>query len=97
MKISNPAIPLGSVIVVIGANGYVALEACQKLLEAGYKVRGTVRDLERSAWMHEIFDKDWPGQLELVRVQDFGSDGAFDEAFRGLSSYLLFLAIDHDS
>ncbi|KAI0535576.1 hypothetical protein GGR58DRAFT_504147 [Xylaria digitata] len=81
MKINNPSIPLGSLVAVVGANGYIALEVCQKLLEAGYRVRGTVRDVERCSWMHRIFDKNWPGRLELVRVQDFEADGAFDEAF----------------
>ncbi|KAI0863529.1 putative aldehyde reductase 2 [Xylaria cubensis] len=88
MKISNPAIPLGSVVVVIGANGYIGVEVCQKLLEMGYHVRGTVRDLERCNWMHQLFDRDWPEQFELVQVQNFEADGAFDHAFEGAAGVL---------
>lgn len=92
MKIRNPAIPPGSLVVVIGANGYIGVETSQKFLEAGYRVRGTVRDVERCDWMHRIFYKDWPGQFELVRVENFEVDGAFDQAFEGLNIPPLLLA-----
>jgi NAD(P)-dependent dehydrogenase (short-subunit alcohol dehydrogenase family) len=82
--ISNPAIPLGSTVVVIGANGYIALETCVKLLEAGFRVRGTVRDVQRHrTWMHELFDTTWPSIFELVQVSDFEAEKAFDVAFQG--------------
>jgi nucleoside-diphosphate-sugar epimerase len=84
MKISNPAIPLGSTVVVIGANGYIALETCVKLLEAGFRVRGTVRDVQQHrGWMHKLFDTTWPSMFELVQVPDFEADKAFDVAFKG--------------
>ncbi|SPO07105.1 related to aldehyde reductase II [Cephalotrichum gorgonifer] len=89
MIITNPAIPLDSIVVVIGANGYAGAETCQKLLEAGFRVRGTVRDVERHrGWMHALFDKKWPGKFELVRVTDFAADGAFDEAFQGATGVI---------
>ncbi|KAK3627915.1 hypothetical protein LTR56_018905 [Elasticomyces elasticus] len=81
MKISHPAIPFGSTVVVIGANGYIALETCQKLLDAGYRVRGTVRNVARDRdWMHALFDT---AMFELVQVPDFEADTAFDAAFQG--------------
>ncbi|KAK5695118.1 hypothetical protein LTR17_024591 [Elasticomyces elasticus] len=81
MKISHPAIPFGSTVVVVGANGFIALETCQKLLDAGYRVRGTVRDVERDRdWMHALFDT---AMFELVQVPDFEADTAFDAAFQG--------------
>ncbi|KAF4437385.1 hypothetical protein F53441_13062 [Fusarium austroafricanum] len=84
MHIADPAIPFGSVVVVIGANGYIAVETCEKLLQAGFYVRGTVRDVEKNkAWMHKLFDTKWPNMFELVAVPDFEADGAFDEAFKG--------------
>jgi nucleoside-diphosphate-sugar epimerase len=84
MKIVNPAIPFDSIVVVIGANGYIGAETCFKLLEAGYRVRGTVRDISKHHdWMHAIFDTEWPGKFELVCVEDFTADGAFDDAFLG--------------
>ncbi|KAH6954479.1 hypothetical protein DER45DRAFT_632868 [Fusarium avenaceum] len=84
MRITNPAIPFGSIVVVIGANGYMGVETCEKLLQAGFYVRGTVRDVKKHGpWMHKLFEKSWPGVFELVSVPDFEADGAFDEAFRG--------------
>ncbi|KAL3494424.1 putative aldehyde reductase 2 [Aspergillus germanicus] len=89
MHITNRAIPEDSVVVVVGANGYIAVETCEKLLQAGYRVRGTVRDVSKHRpWMHKLFDNMWPGKFELVQVQDFEEEGAFDEAFRGASGVI---------
>ncbi|KAJ5659169.1 hypothetical protein N7507_005620 [Penicillium longicatenatum] len=57
MFIQGRAIPLDSVVVVIGANGFIGLETCEKLLVAGYRV-DVVKD---SVWMHNLFDEKWPG------------------------------------
>ncbi|KAF4955761.1 hypothetical protein FGADI_4332 [Fusarium gaditjirri] len=84
MHISDPAIPFGSTVVVIGANGYMGVETCEKLLQAGFFVRGTVRDVEKNQqWMHKLFDNKWPNMFELVQVSDFEAEGAFDEALKG--------------
>ncbi|KAK7928939.1 hypothetical protein PG985_005937 [Apiospora marii] len=89
MRIANRAIPLDSTVVVIGANGYMAVETCEKLQQAGYRVRGTVRSVERHrGWMHALFDNEWPGKFELVEVQDFQAKGAFDEAFTGAAGVI---------
>ncbi|PNP85009.1 hypothetical protein FNYG_01534 [Fusarium nygamai] len=84
MLISDPAIPFGSVVVVIGANGYMGVETCEKLLQAGFFVRGTVRDVEKNQqWMYNLFKTKWPKMFELAQVSDFEAEGAFDEAFKG--------------
>jgi uncharacterized protein YbjT (DUF2867 family) len=84
MLITDRAIPLDSTVVVVGANGYMAVETCDKLLQAGYRVRGTVRDIGRHHdWMHALFDERWPGKFELVQVIDFQDKNAFDVAFTG--------------
>ncbi|KAF4334734.1 aldehyde reductase II [Fusarium beomiforme] len=84
MHIANPAIPFGSIVVVIGSNGYMGVETCEKLLQAGFYVRGTVRDVEKNRqWMHKLFDTKWPNMFELVSVPDFEAEGVFDEAFKG--------------
>jgi uncharacterized protein YbjT (DUF2867 family) len=84
MWIKDPTIPVDSVVVVIGANGFIDIETCEKLLQAGYKVRGTVRDVDQHCkWMSNPFDEKWPGKFELVSVVNFEEMGAFDEAFNG--------------
>lgn len=93
MQISNPALPQGSLVVVIGANGHIAAETCEKLLQVGYRVRGTVRDLARPKWMQQLFNPKYPNMFELVRVVDFGKEGAFDQAFEGRTILALFSRI----
>ncbi|KAF5548295.1 aldehyde reductase II [Fusarium mexicanum] len=89
MHISNSAIPIGSIVVVVGANGYMAIETCEKLLQAGFSIRGTVRDVEKNQqWMHNLFDTKWPHMFELVHVPDFEVEGAFDEAFKGVKGVI---------
>ncbi|ENH75692.1 Aldehyde reductase 2 [Fusarium oxysporum f. sp. cubense race 1] len=84
MRIFHPAIPFGSTVVVIGTNGYMGIETCEKLLQAGFFVRGTVRDVEENRqWMYNLFDTKWPNMFELVHVSDFEAEGAFDEALEG--------------
>jgi uncharacterized protein YbjT (DUF2867 family) len=81
----EPVIPIGSVVLVTGANGLIAGHVVDQLLKAGYKVRGSVRNLEKNQWMYDIFDKKYgKGQLELVKVEDLAATGAFDEALKGL-------------
>ncbi|KAI0419585.1 hypothetical protein F5X98DRAFT_362349 [Xylaria grammica] len=86
LTLSNPTIPLGSTILVTGANGLIASWAVDKFLEAGYRVRGTVRSVSRCSWMEPFFaDRYGPGRFEAVEVPDFGAPGAWDEPVRGVA------------
>ncbi|PLB49885.1 NAD(P)-binding protein [Aspergillus steynii IBT 23096] len=88
MKVNNLVIPFDSEVAVIGANGYIGVETCEKLLQAGYRVRGTVRDVEQQLWMRELFEKKWPGKFNLVCVKDFEVEDAFDMAFKGVAGVI---------
>lgn len=87
MTFSEPrAIPLGSLVLVTGANGYIASNIVDQLLTAGYRVRGTVRSVERAGWMKGFFDtKFGSGQFELIQVADMAVSGAYDEVIKGAS------------
>jgi nucleoside-diphosphate-sugar epimerase len=64
-------LPQGSTILVTGANGYISSHVINQLLKYGYKARGTVRDVEKSAWLQEHFDKEYgTGNFELVEVKE---------------------------
>ena len=39
---------MAGVVVVTGANGHIGNNLCRELLENGYKVRGTVRSLDKA-------------------------------------------------
>lgn len=64
-------LPQSSTILVTGANGYISSHVVDQLLKYGYKTRGTVRDVQESAWLQEHFDKEYgTGKFELVEVKE---------------------------
>ncbi|KAJ6457403.1 NAD-P-binding protein [Mycena vitilis] len=74
-----------SLVLVTGANGFIASHVADQLLAAGYNVRGTTRSAEKAKWLYELFEKKYgPGRFAAVSVVDMGSDGAFDEAAKGV-------------
>ncbi|KIY03615.1 uncharacterized protein Z520_00306 [Fonsecaea multimorphosa CBS 102226] len=88
-SITERAIPAGSLVVVSGANGFIASHVVDQLLLAGYRVRGTVRNSQKSAWLIDYFgNKYGPGKFELIEVPEMAEDGAFDEAVKGASGFI---------
>lgn len=89
MATTNPdaaRIPLNSTILVTGANGLIASWAVDKLLEAGYRVRGTVRNTSRNAWMEPFFrDRYGADKFSLIEVPDISAPGAWDAAVQDVS------------
>jgi nucleoside-diphosphate-sugar epimerase len=83
---NTSAIPEGSVVLITAANGYVGSAISDYFLQKGLKVRGAVRSIERSAWVQAYFDERYPGQYELVQVPEMTTDGAYDEAVKGVSA-----------
>ncbi|KAJ4214576.1 hypothetical protein NW759_010131 [Fusarium solani] len=73
-------VPPGGLILVSGANGYIASVTIQVFLQRGYRVRGTVRSVASNAWMTTHFGP----SFELVEVPDIESPGAFDMAIKGV-------------
>ncbi|KAF2670264.1 NAD(P)-binding protein [Microthyrium microscopicum] len=85
---TNLAIPKGALVVVSGANGYIASNVVEQLLIAGYKVRGTVRSLKRAGWMKPLLDEKYgTGNFSLCEVPDMAAPGAFDEAIKGAAGF----------
>jgi nucleoside-diphosphate-sugar epimerase len=70
---------------VTGANGFIAAHIVKEFLERGYRVRGTVRDISKSAFLTEEIFPEYAkrGQFNLVAVPDLGAPNAFDDAVRG--------------
>ncbi|KAJ3547636.1 hypothetical protein NM208_g1419 [Fusarium decemcellulare] len=82
----NLAVPKGSTVLVTGANGLLGSHIADQFLEYGYKVRGTVRDVDKNSWLSTVFDKKYgKGVFELFEVSDMASQGAFIEAVKGAS------------
>jgi nucleoside-diphosphate-sugar epimerase len=80
----TPVIPLGKIILVTGVNGYIGAQVAENLLSIGYRVRGTVRNIEKNKALQDKFnDKYGAGKLQLVKVEKIHEEGAFEEAVKG--------------
>ena len=78
------AVPKGCTVLVTGANGLLGSHIADQFLSYGYKVRGTVRDTKKNAWLADVFTAKY-GQdsFELFKVPDMAARGAYDEAVKG--------------
>lgn len=77
-------LPSGSLILVTGANGFIASHVVDQLLERGYRVRGSVRNATKASWVQGLFDKrHGSGKFELVAIQDTTKPEAYTEALKG--------------
>ncbi|KAF9257411.1 D-lactaldehyde dehydrogenase [Marasmius fiardii PR-910] len=76
-------------VLVTGTTGYIGAWVARYLLEHGYDVRGTVRSTSKGQGLLEIFQK-LPGysrsmgKFHFVIVEDIVTEGAFDEAVKGV-------------
>ncbi|KAL8945604.1 MAG: hypothetical protein Q9222_007876 [Ikaeria aurantiellina] len=87
LKGKAPVIPLDSLVLVTGISGYIGSHVADQLLQAGYRVRGSVRDETKASWVTDLFVKKYgQGKVETIIVPDMAEPGAFDEACKGISA-----------
>lgn len=77
-------------VLVTGASGFIATHIVEQLLDAGYSVRGTVRDPEKASRHGYLSALDRSENLELVAA-DLTTEGAFEEAAKAVE-YVLHTA-----
>lgn len=75
--------PESKLILVTGANGFIAAHVVRNLLENNYHVRGTVRS-EASAEDVRKLHSAYADQFSVVIVPNMTSTGAFDQAVKGV-------------
>ncbi|KFY40191.1 hypothetical protein V495_05571 [Pseudogymnoascus sp. VKM F-4514 (FW-929)] len=86
---ADAAFPKGSLVLVTGANRYIASHIVDQVLLAGYRVRGTVRDATKAAWTTEVFtSRHGAGKYSAVVVPDMAEDGAFDDAVQDVQGII---------
>jgi dihydroflavonol-4-reductase len=82
---------MSDLILVTGASGFVGKWCVVKLLEKGYRVRGTIRSQSKATQVREtitsLLGAEAVGRLELVEA-DILDDKGWPEAFRGVSAVL---------
>ena len=81
-----------TLVAVTGASGVIGLHCVLALLEDGYRVRGTLRDLAREASLREALEKhvEIGDRLAFVAAELKRDDG-WVEAFKGCD-YVLHAA-----
>ena len=79
-------------VLVTGASGFIGMHCVLQLLEQGYKVRGTLRNLDRVNHLREVFSRHTQAteHLELVQT-DLLKDDGWAEAVSGCD-YVLHVA-----
>jgi nucleoside-diphosphate-sugar epimerase len=82
-SIKNPAFPPGSLVLVSGANGFIGTHIVNLFIKEGYKVRGTVRDIQKNAWLKDLFAHD---VFELYALPDLTRAAAWQHALEGVSA-----------
>lgn len=86
MMESNTALSPGEPVLVTGVNGYIASHVANELLLAGYRVRGTVRNVEKSQWLQRHFDQTYGiGKFEPFEVPEMVIVNAFHKAAQGMA------------
>ncbi|KAK1751953.1 NAD(P)-binding protein [Echria macrotheca] len=86
------SIPPGSWVLVTGATGWLATHIIKQFLERGYKVRGTVRDVQKASWLTTDLFKSAQdsGSFQVIAVPDLADlkEGDFDAAVTGVSAVI---------
>ncbi|KAF4460440.1 hypothetical protein FALBO_12779 [Fusarium albosuccineum] len=84
----NRAVRQGSLVLVTGANGFLGSHTVDQFLEYGYRVKGTVRNIEKNGWLVKFFNNKYgSGRFELVEVPDMTVETAFDEVIKGVTIF----------
>lgn len=78
-------LPLGSRVLVTGANGFIASHIVDKLLRMGYMVRGTIR--EAKPWLHEMFEQKYGmGVFETVTISSFDNQDHIERILKDVDA-----------
>lgn len=77
-------VPENGLVLVTGANGFLAGNIVQTLLDQGFRVRGTVRDASKHQWMLSHFGS----KFSFAQVQDMTAKDAFRDAIKDVDGAL---------
>ncbi|KAA8915060.1 putative cinnamoyl-CoA reductase [Sphaerosporella brunnea] len=81
----RPGLKKGDWVLLTGASGFVAGHILNELLEAGYKVKCTVRDSQKFDTIRNLRPL-YRNALDYAIVPDVASEGAFNEAVQGVKA-----------
>lgn len=77
-------------VLVTGINGFIGSHIVDQFLAAGYNVRRTVRAVSKADKIKRVLsEKHGEGRIEVVAVPNIATRGAFDEAVKGGTCFML--------
>ena len=79
---------MSQTVLVTGASGFIAAHVIEAFLNAGFKVRGTVRS-ESTAKKVRAAHQKHQDALSFAIVGDISAPSAFDEAVKGVDGVRL--------
>lgn len=86
--IPQPAVPYGSLVVISGVSGFIGSHVADQTISAGYRVRGTTRDVSKSQWLEDYFQTKYGSDMfHLASVPDMEASDAFNEAVQGMKVF----------
>ncbi|KAF2828624.1 NAD(P)-binding protein [Ophiobolus disseminans] len=78
-----------ALVFVTGANGLIGSHVVDQLLARGYKVRGAVRDTEKTKWLKGYFDSKYrDASFEMLAVPDMTIEGCYDDLLDGVKGFI---------
>lgn len=78
------AIPKDSLVLVTGVSGFIGSHVADQLLLAGYRVRGTTRDVSKVHDLSALWETKYgPNRVEFVAVPNMAAPDAYKEAMKG--------------
>ncbi|KFY52887.1 hypothetical protein V496_08092 [Pseudogymnoascus sp. VKM F-4515 (FW-2607)] len=81
----SSTVPPGGLVLITGVNGFIGSHIANNLLKLGYRVRGTVRSVDKAAWIKEAMTESHPSaSFETILVPDVTAGGVWDEAVKGV-------------
>ncbi|KAI0819478.1 NAD-P-binding protein [Trametes gibbosa] len=87
--------PSSECVLISGLNGFIATDIALAFLQAGYRVRGTVRSQAKAdTWLKLPAFASFTanGRLQIALVPDIVQPGAFDDALKGADYFLHTIA-----
>ncbi|KAJ5815996.1 hypothetical protein N7447_008229 [Penicillium robsamsonii] len=80
-------LPVNTLVLVTGANGFIASHTIDQLLQKGFKVRGTVRTPK--PWLNTFFDEKYgKGRFETQVVTDLGDAQQLQNTMQGVGGVI---------
>ncbi|EPQ51678.1 aldehyde reductase [Gloeophyllum trabeum ATCC 11539] len=82
-------VPLGTIVLVTGANGYIGAHVVDEALSHGYVVRGVTRSEEKGRGLKQYAQAKYGAdRYEAVVVPDIEAEGAYDTVIKGVAGVI---------